>query len=62
VRKFPSIFRFSGAILPILGQKIRNFLQKPISRDGKLGAINHQIFIKNGDKTTKKIFRKIPEI
>jgi hypothetical protein len=26
--KFPPIFRFSGANLPILGQKIRNFLQK----------------------------------
>jgi hypothetical protein len=62
VRKFPPIFRFSGANLPILAQKFAIFSKKLTSRDSKFSEFNQQIFMKNGHKTTKKIFKKIPEI
>jgi hypothetical protein len=59
---FPRFSDFRGQICRFRGKKFPIFSKKLTSRDSKLGAINHQIFMKNGDKTAKKIFKKIPEI
>jgi hypothetical protein len=59
---FPRFSDFRGQICRFWGKKFAIFCKKLTSRDSKFSEFNQQIFMKNGHKITKKIFKKIPEI
>ena len=53
---------FRGHFRQFRGEKFEILSQKLPSRDSNLSASNQSIFIKIGDKTTEKIFKKMAEI